>query len=336
MAAEQQQPTQDGVKDYLQPYRARIFYHLSIAGGVLLLPLGLLNIYQYNFPAGICIFLILAIVSIDAWRMGKGKHPPIPPWTITLPLLIGISFGIERFGFIASLWIYPVMLLFFFILPRIPANCINLAMALTITALAWHNDLSFNILIRFLSSALLTIIFVNLILNVMDRLYEKLHTAALVDDLTGAYNRRHMHTSLLAAQALAKRYDSNASVLLLDVDHFKSVNDKFGHSTGDEVLRKMVGVLRRSLRTVDTIFRIGGEEFLILLPETGQEQAIQVAEKLRGIIAAKPLADDLTVTISIGVGEMLRDENIDALLNRCDIALYQAKNEGRNRVCLAA
>jgi len=336
MPTEQQQSAQDRVKDYLQPYRARIFYHLSIAGGVLLLPLGLLNIYQFNLPAGVCILLILAIVSIDAWQMGKGKHPPIPPWTIILPLLLGISFGFQRLGIIAILWIYPVMLLFFFILPRITANGINLLLALAVTALAWRNDLSFDIVIRVLSSSLLTIVFVNLILNVMDGLYEKLHTAALADDLTGAYNRRHMHTSLLAAQAHAKRYDSNASVLLLDVDHFKSVNDKFGHSTGDVVLRKMVGIFRRSLRTVDTIFRIGGEEFLILLPETGQEQAIQVAEKLRGIISAKPLVDDLTVTISIGVGEMLRDENIDALLNRCDIALYQAKNEGRNRVCLAA
>jgi diguanylate cyclase (GGDEF)-like protein len=336
MAFDHKQEAQDMVKDYLQPYRARIFYHLSIAGGVLLLPLGLLNLYQHNLPAGVCIFLILAIVSIDAWQMGKGKHPPIPPWIITLPLLLGISFGIQRHGIIASLWIYPVMLLFFFILPRISANCINLAMALTVTALAWRSDLSFNIIIRILSSSLLTIVFVNLILNVMDSLYDKLHTAALADYLTGAYNRRHMHTSLLAAQAHAKRYDSNASVLLLDVDHFKAINDKFGHSAGDEVLRKIVEIFRKSLRTVDTIFRIGGEEFLILLPETGQDQAIQVAEKLRGIIAGKPLVDDLTVTISIGVGEMLRDENIDALLNRCDIALYQAKNEGRNHVCLAA
>lgn len=331
----QQQPIQDVSRDYLRAYRDRILFHLSLAGMVLLLPLGLLNLYRYNLPAGICIFLILAIVSIDAYHLRKGKQPPIPPSIIIIPVLVGISFGIERLDFIAAMWLYPVMILFFFILPRFTANMINVLASITITVLAYLHDLTVEVMLWFFSTTMLTIIFINLILNVLDTMFEKLHKAALADDLTGAYNRRHMNARLIAAQEYAKRYQTSSSVLLLDVDNFKAINDKYGHSTGDQVLKQMVDILRASLRKVDSIFRVGGDEFLMLLPETGHIQAMNVAEKLCGILANVRIIDNQTITTSIGVGEIKPDEDIEALLRRCDVALYQAKRNGRNQAYLS-
>src|SRR3989338_916985 len=209
----QQQPIQDVSRDYLRAYRDRILFHLSLAGMVLLLPLGLLNLYRYNLPAGICIFLILAIISIDAYHLRKVKQPPIPPSIIIIPVLVGISFGIERLDFIAAMWLYPVMILFFFILPRFTANIINVLASITISVLAYHDDLTVEVTLWVFSTTMLTIIFINLILNVLDTMYEKLHKAALADDLTGAYNRRHMNALLIAAQEYAKRYQSSSSVL---------------------------------------------------------------------------------------------------------------------------
>ena len=126
---------------------------------------------------------------------------------------------------------------------------------------------------------------------------------------------------------------------MLDLDRFKSVNDTYGHPVGDEVLKKLGEVSLHTMREIDILGRLGGEEFVVLLPETTGERALEVAERLRSAIAdaAVPLEDGrslLRFTVSIGVTSLkATDATVDAMLKRADAAMYKAKNEGRNRVC---
>ncbi len=165
---------------------------------------------------------------------------------------------------------------------------------------------------------------------------EKLVTMAKTDGLTGTYNRRYLDQRLQEELDRSRRHGSPLSILLLDIDHFKKVNDTYGHLDGDYALRGIAAELRRNLRTIDILGRYGGEEFCCILPETPFEQACILAERCRAQIAATPLCcidHQLFLTVSIGVAGQLPDDTLDSIIKRADGALYQAKHQGRNRVC---
>jgi diguanylate cyclase (GGDEF)-like protein/PAS domain S-box-containing protein len=171
-------------------------------------------------------------------------------------------------------------------------------------------------------------------------LQAEIERQARIDYLTGLANRRHFME--LAEQELtrAMRYGSPLSIAMMDIDHFKRVNDTYGHKTGDVVLQKLSQLCQATLREVDIIGRIGGEEFAIILPETDGEKAAEVAERLRASIAKTeiPLETGLPLhfTVSIGIATLQgSDVNVDMLLNLADKALYEAKHSGRNRVRVA-
>ncbi|HSI57717.1 MAG TPA: GGDEF domain-containing protein [Ideonella sp.] len=160
---------------------------------------------------------------------------------------------------------------------------------------------------------------------------------AMTDPLTGAYNRRHFFH--VGEQALARALGEQhaLSVLLLDIDHFKSVNDQHGHAFGDQVLNEVAAACQASLRKGDMLARFGGEEFVVLLPATGPAEAARLAERLRGTIAqlAIPAAGSAPIrpTVSIGVATTpLATTSLDKLLVKADQAMYLAKHGGRNRV----
>lgn len=171
-------------------------------------------------------------------------------------------------------------------------------------------------------------------------LQEKLQTLATTDELTGLTNRRHFFEIAKRELARAARYNKPTSVLMLDIDYFKQVNDQSGHAAGDLLLQKFAQHCLSLIRPQDCLSRLGGEEFSILLPETNLEQAWILGERLRQSLehAHFTIAPDTTTTItcSIGVAQKLEtDENFEALLSRADAALYVAKNNGRNLVCKA-
>ncbi|MDX1608929.1 MAG: sensor domain-containing diguanylate cyclase [Halofilum sp. (in: g-proteobacteria)] len=165
-------------------------------------------------------------------------------------------------------------------------------------------------------------------------LEQELAYQARFDELTGLANRRNCDEALQAEIERCDRYGHPLSVLMFDLDHFKRINDERGHAEGDRVLERVADTTRRHVRQTDIAGRWGGEEFMVLLPETRVTGATQLADKLRRSIAAQ--GDDATrVTISVGCGEYVRGEGEDAFLSRLDEALYGAKAAGRNRVAVA-
>jgi len=164
---------------------------------------------------------------------------------------------------------------------------------------------------------------------------QQLKDAAAVDPLTGCYNRRTFETQLKGHAASADRHKKKLSVFMFDLDHFKSVNDTYGHLGGDEVLREVSRLVHRNIRTEDIFARYGGEEFIAILPETDQTHAIELADRLRRKILALRIPFNnrtIRVTASFGVAQMGADADIEKLVNDADSMLYKAKFNGRNTV----
>ncbi|MFZ2162557.1 MAG: diguanylate cyclase [Sideroxyarcus sp.] len=165
----------------------------------------------------------------------------------------------------------------------------------------------------------------------------KLERQARTDPLTGCANRRHFLELAEHELARARRYTEEVSALMLDLDHFKEINDRYGHQTGDLVLQRLVQVCQATLRAEDTVGRLGGEEFAVLLPESGRMKAVEVAERLCRAIAAAEVTREgkppLRFTASLGVATLAQeDSSFGEVLDRADKALYEAKNAGRNQV----
>ncbi len=211
-----------------------------------------------------------------------------------------------------------------------------------------ENTLNINRYILLFLGIFVTLLLLGLVYFFIFRLIKKLTKAQqkiqlmlTTDELTGLHNRRHFFERLEEELRRAKRYGHDMSCIMLDIDHFKKVNDTYGHLTGDMVLTTLALLLKTGFRETDVVARYGGEEILILLPETDAEQALSVAEKIRAMVEEQEMTDDegrtIRITVSLGVAgislerlESLSDP--DELIKCADEALYRAKEGGRNRV----
>lgn len=176
------------------------------------------------------------------------------------------------------------------------------------------------------------------LIKLTEQLSEKAHEAeklANTDHLTGLSNRLHFENTLTNEAARAKRFNEPLSLIGLDLDNFKSINDTYGHASGDNVLKKVAHTLRQNVREIDTPVRWGGDEFIILLPNTTLAQATNLAEKLRSLILGEMNAMALDVTASFGVTQFDHSEEAANLTIKADDALYKAKATGGNKVILA-
>lgn len=181
------------------------------------------------------------------------------------------------------------------------------------------------------------------LLNSRERLSDanaRLERLARTDSLTGLFNRRYVTEQLTRLCTSARRHHVPVAVLMIDIDHFKRLNDTFGHAAGDDAIRHVADRLAASLRTEDIAGRWGGEEFVIVLPHTAHDEAVAVAERLRAEVAGSPLpigAGDDVVSLSVSIGVAERPGDVpEALVHRADLALYAAKRAGRNRVVSAS
>lgn len=173
-----------------------------------------------------------------------------------------------------------------------------------------------------------------------DNLLQDLQRLAVTDSLTQLFNARHFHHQLELEVDRSNRYCHPLSLLLMDIDNFKKFNDRFGHLSGNDVLVRLGRIITFCLRKMDTAYRYGGEEFTVLLPETHEGEALQVAERIRASIAENRFSPtpgvEVGVTVSVGVTQYCPSEELDTFIRRADDAMYLTKRQGRNRVQLLA
>ena len=318
-------------QDILEFYRERIMYLLAVAVLVFLTPFAVIDFLEGHYFLGVATFAVVVCFCIDGYAIHTKRRPPIPFQFLLLPTIAAIGTSLMTDAIHGALWCFPGVLLCYFVLPR------RIAIGASLTLLAVSGpmvlvSLGQDIALRFVVTLALTIVIIYIITDVIRELQNELLAQAVTDPLTGAYNRRQMEFALDEGIERHQRTGAPSSVLLIDIDHFKRVNDELGHDAGDRVLKALVLLVKNRSRKLDRLFRMGGEEFLLYLPDTPIAAAMIQAENLRNRIAEGNLIKNRAVTVSIGVADCQRDITQDMWIKSADNALYKAKETGRNKV----
>lgn len=317
--------------DYFGAYRDRVLYAFAVAGAVFYLPFIVNEFVEGRIGVGIGSVLVVSVLWVDALAVRLGRNPPVPLEAMILPIIPTLMLSILQQGVMPVLWCYPVAMLFFFLLPQRTANITTGIMLAIIGALTYKLD-GGPWAIRLVATLLLMMVIGNVVIYVIRDQQDRLIELATRDALTGAFNRRHLGQTIAGPVERHQRNGAPSSVLALDLDHFKRVNDRHGHAGGDRVLRDFVDLIQARIRRIDVLFRMGGEEFLVLVPDAREAEAAKLAEDLRQRVVAAALLDREPVTVSIGVAEIADGDSGESWLKRADAALYRAKQDGRDRV----
>jgi diguanylate cyclase (GGDEF)-like protein len=314
----------------LEPYRNLIVAPLSLLSAVLLMPFTLDHLINGRWLLGSLIGLAQAVLLIDGLAIRRGANAPVPYEALACALSGIVCLSTWLQGINGAFWSYPTLFICYLILRRGTALAVSAALIAVVCFIAWWK-LGIPIALRLAATLALTLVMINVLLDVIAELQRALHRQAITDALTGAFNRRHLDAELqrmLTAGPAAHQ----CAMLALDVDHFKRINDTHGHGVGDEVLRRVASVIGQRKRSGDILFRSGGEEFILLLPDTKSVEARILAEDLRLIIEQSQLLPADSVTVSIGVATHHPGDGLADWSRRADAALYEAKHRGRNRV----
>jgi len=306
-------------------------YPIAVVGIFFLVPFSINDFVQGRTGLGVGVLTVVTVLGINALALRLKKSPPLPFALLLVPMAAAMTISLKTQGVIGAFWCYPTVLFFYFVLSRWVANICTLAL-LAVATLMVYVYIGVSVTIRFFITTTMTIVIINIILNIIGDLQRRLLDQAITDPLTGAFNRRHMESCLGDAIERNRRTNSPSSLLLIDVDHFKNINDRFGHEAGDSVLKGIVSLISKRSRRLDLLFRMGGEEFLLFLSDTRSLDAVNLAEHLRGSVARSNLLADWPLSVSIGVSELQPGESLDSWIKHADSALYMAKAAGRNHV----
>ncbi len=278
----------------------------------------------------ICLLFVLAIwlKSLDKLTL-KVKLVSVCLCSIFVLLLIYIKANIS-----SIYWVYPVVTGTFFLLNSRIALATSILFIILSMSIAYFN-ISLTQLVNVCFSLLLVCIS-GYIFSVRAEVYQKqLTKLADIDPLTKLKNRHSLEEELINEIALNKKKIHTSSLLILDLDHFKKINDTYGHTVGDSTLRTFANMLKTTLRETDKVYRYGGEEFIIIANNTRIEKAGKLAEHLRQATENTISVGNEVITVSIGIAEVRSEDTITSWLQRADKALYRAKNFQRNIVFLA-
>jgi diguanylate cyclase len=316
-------------------FQLSILTFMGLLGVVGISPYAVFRLMQGNYWVGSADVIIVSSTIgavLYAWRTGDTVKPGVAVSVIfsAAATLITIKLGIN-----GLFWIYPLILFNFFMVS--PGKAL-LAMLLVVGTLctyalsvpgtvfeSHYQMVSF--LVTSLMASIMSFIFASRTHNQRDQL----RLLSVLDPLTGARNRRAMNEELKIAAAVQRRHGDSFAVLVMDLDHFKQINDQHGHLAGDHVLRDFVALITHSSRKEDRLFRFGGEEFLLLLPNTDLANLQIAADHLQAQVAEHLKGPSGPVSMSSGGAILRRDEPWENALHRADQCLYQAKDAGRNR-----
>lgn len=320
-------------------FQLSIITLMGLFGVIGVTPYAVYRLTTGNYLVGsadtvIVVSTVLAVLY--AWRTGDTIKPGIYLATIFSAgsTLIAINLGVN-----GLFWIYPLILFNFFMVSPGKALLATLLVLVSLVAYGQHNPgavfesdyqmVSF--LVTSMMASVLSFVFAYRTTSQRDQLQQ----LAIHDPLTGARNRRAMNEELKIAASSHRRHGNSYGVLTMDLDHFKRVNDNYGHQAGDQVLVDFVELIKNSSRKEDRLFRFGGEEFLLLLPNTDRVGLLAAAQQLQQQVAHNLRSPGGAVTMSVGGAILRRDEHWEDMLERADQRLYRAKSAGRNCVVIA-
>ena len=307
---------------------------LSASGTLGVFPFTIIRFLDGDWGVGIldsCIVAGFAFLGINVYRTGNVRMPSI---LLAFLCVTGVVSTVYLKGPGQIYWAYPAFIALFYLLKPREALLLTLISILTLVPP----------LLEMLTTIALTTILITMIVTAsfsyafatLTRLQRnKLTKLATRDPLTNTGNRRALDEKLSSIIAARQRTAALASLLVIDLDHFKLVNDNYGHAAGDQILIRVTEIIKLRIRVTDSLYRVGGEEFIVLAEGQNIERASQLAEQLRTLVEVNELAPKQEVTISIGVAELHDGETCEQWLSRADDALYEAKRAGRNTTSIA-
>lgn len=321
-----------------QPRRKRVETFLplilSAAGALGVLPFTILRFIQGNWVAAVVdAVIVLGFIALGSYvyRTHRVRGASI---AISVLCIAGVMTTVYVNGAQQVYWAFPaLMAVFYLVRPReaIVGAIITVVAILPVLLPGTESHETTTILITIVVTTAFAFAF-SLITN---RQREQLMQLATKDPLTGVGNRRGLDAKLTDVINAFNRSAIPASLVLIDLDHFKAVNDAYGHAVGDQILKSVTEIINLRIRVTDSLYRIGGEEFVVILEGADLHRAAHLAEQLRTLVDANELVPDQAVTISLGVAELKPGESPNDWLHRADEALYRAKDAGRNSTSLS-
>jgi diguanylate cyclase (GGDEF)-like protein len=314
--------------------RLSIITLLGVSGLVGITPFAVMRFMQDNILAGAVDLLIMLSIfagMVYAWITGDTARSGFFMAVVSGSGAVAVGAIVGEPGLF---WLYPVLVTSFFLTEPRYAICVNLG---SIVALMVHG-VAFSSTVQmwtFATTAVVVSCCAYAFAHRNENQRERLEHLATVDPLTGVQNRRSMDEELAVATSMAARNQISQGLVLLDIDHFKKVNDVYGHSVGDEVLKELVGLVQQNIRRSDQVFRFGGEEFVLLMSGVDEVGLRAVMHNLQEIIRRFLKHPGGKVTASFGVAVLSVGESPEEWFSRADAALYQAKNSGRDQVVYA-
>lgn len=316
-------------------FKRQIVYHLHFWAFVAVAPLVMVQWRQGNtLLASLLVLFCLNAVTVMAFLRFRRRYFLKGRLFPVLAVVCAV-YSTAINGHAGLYWAYPAAAALFFLLPLREATASNIVFVTSMSVVSFIRFPEADFW-RITFSLGLTCLFVMIFAWLVGRLQTELTRLATTDPLTGCLNRSQLADILNGQIQMRERYERVSSLILLDLDYFKTINDRWGHMAGDKVLQELPARLRKRLRENDRLFRIGGEEFMLVLPETRQKDADKLARELLTSISARPFVEGIQITASASVAEVGKGETWSVWLNRADQALYEAKALGRNQVVNAS
>ncbi len=305
-------------------------FYIYLICSLVLLPLMVMKVLEGSLLIAtleLGLFILLAITAFQLYRYKS-------LWFNDLLVMICVTavFGVTLHSHAPGVYFfsYPIIIAYYFILNYRHALFLNVLLLFILFPYGISEFEAFT-LARFFITLSVTSMFAYTFASLLTKKNMDLDKLASTDTLTGLPNRRAMEIALEKEQQRLKRNKAHCTLLVIDIDHFKQINDEFGHDSGDIALQKVSELLQQRLRQSDEIFRYGGEEFVVMLPYTEEFHGLLLAEFFRELVANTRIIAQRKVTISIGVTEMQPDEDWHRSISRADQHLYLAKQNGRNQ-----
>lgn len=319
----------------LVEHRERMALRLSQLAGVVSGVLWLYQLYNGRYLLAGLLTVATLFLWLNFYWLSTRQRPLVPYGWMIATIAASACFATWYQGYYGVFWTFPILFGTYFLMPRRQATLMGATLTVAMTLVAGLK-VGWPPAARAFASMGLTLFMISWALGIIEELQRALREQAITDPLTGAFNRRHLQAELARLSQPGEGASHTHSLLAIDIDHFKLVNDRYGHAEGDAVLRRLVAAISNRKRASDLLFRTGGEEFMLLLYRTSPVQARAIAEELRERLESQSwLPNGDSVTISIGVNTWRPGQSVDEWLLGADRALYEAKREGRNRVTMA-
>lgn len=299
---------------------------------LILTPFTINNFMQGRYLLGFFTSCILILCCMNAWFGFQQKyHAGLNSFAIAPILSLAIVIAVYELGVAGSYWVSLGVISFYFILPERRAWIANVVFVGVVFPIAWK-ILEPELAVRFFAVTLGVSFFALISIHEIYKQHYKLRELAITDNLTGLYNRSQLQHSLEQAIHQSGRTKTAMTLIMLDLDYFKVINDELGHDVGDVALKSLGAFLKKRFRASDMVFRIGGEEFLVLLHNSDHASSMEIAEELRRKIEGLPLTLERIITASLGVSSFEPGMDWKEWMKECDENMYRAKFRGRNQV----